>query len=147
MELKQAKGFLNKNDVGWRSEENYLDDRIEIEKWIKTHFINNGGIPKRENPLIMSLGVEMEYEKVPEYKNKLIIPLSIFSRSQITFTFLDSMVMVKKYGKKHNPYMLDEINTMINNHGVGYIEAQIWDDEPLNEIIIDYRNTGKLNFL
>jgi hypothetical protein len=86
MGLASAKDFLQANDCDWRSEDDYLPYRLEVESWIKLQFQKRGGIPKQRYPIYMSLGFELIFEKDPDYKNKLILPLDIFSREDISFT-------------------------------------------------------------
>ncbi len=145
MGISNAKSFLENNDNEFRSGKNYLDLRMEIESWLKTQFLEKGGKPTRKNLFCMSLGPELVYEKEDDYKHKMIIPLEIFNRSQISFTYVDSMFT--KEGRKPILFMKDEIEMMIDKYGTGYTEAQIWDDSPLLVIKEEYAKSGRNNFI
>lgn len=128
----QAKEILSRNYHKKRSRPDYIDDKILIEHHIKYEFMKKGGIPKRVFPVYMSLGESEYLEKVEEFE-KFKIPLKIFKRDQLSFTYCDSMFKVHEL--KPEVFMLDELEDMINKYGFKSPEVQIWDDSPINYLI------------
>ena len=131
----------------------YVELRFALEKRLKEQFISKGGKPNRDDPFYFTLG-ECEWAKSWYINPGVVkIPLSAFSAEHISFTYPDSMVSFQfhdepklaTYRKDENGkvFLLDEIEEVINKHGVPgeekwssdermkydrYIEAQIWDD-------------------
>jgi hypothetical protein len=139
-----AKELLSRRDTGWRSRGDYIDFRIAVEAWVRTEFFKKGGQPRRLHPIYMSLGIERMMEDDPSYRGKLVLPLCIFDRTQVSFTYLDSMHT--KEGRRPLVFMTEEIPMMIESFGSGYTEAQVWDDSPLIAIQEQFLSSGRLDF-
>jgi len=140
----QAKEFLSRHDTAWRCRDDYIGFRLEVEAWVRAEFIRKGGQPKRVHPIYLSLGIEKILEKDPSYTGKLILPLHIFTRTQLSLTYLDSMHTAE--GRRPIVFMKDNIVEMIDRHGSGYNEVQVWDDAPLSTIREQYLSSGKLDY-
>lgn len=134
-------------DVLWRGDGTYLTYRKEHERYLRERFIEKGGKPKREHPVYMILGDSPTgpHDLAKEYACKLIVPLSVFSPLDISFTYPDSLYKVplddlgRPYLEREpapSVHRMDELEELIqtykvyefNNH---YVEAQIWNNEPL----------------
>jgi hypothetical protein len=142
--ISSAKEFLSAHDTDWRSRQDYIDYRIQVEAWVRKEFVKKGGRPMRAYPIYMSLGTERMMEDDPSYKGKLFVPLRTFDRTQVSFTYLDSMHT--KEGLEPIVFMMEELAQMIDCFGSGYNEAQVWDDSPLSVIRDHYHTSGKLDY-
>lgn len=158
--LEKAESIQNKISKGFNSKrpDNYMDLRFSLEKRIKKQFISKGGKPNRDDPFYFTLG-ECDWAK-SWYENPRVIkiPLTDFKSDHISFTYPDSMVSFQFYDqpklatyRKHcngQVFLLSEISDLINAYGLPteeksqtheslrfdkYIEAQVWDDEIINE--------------
>jgi hypothetical protein len=158
--LKKAESIQNQISKGFNSKrpDNYIDLRFSLEKRIKEQFILKGGKPNRNDPFYFTLG-ECNWAK-SWYVNPGVIkiPLTDFKPNQISFTYPDSMVSFQFYDEPKlatyrkncngQVFILSEISNLINEYGLPteeksqtqenlkfdkYIEAQIWDDEIINE--------------
>ena len=129
----------------------YLAVRRELEMRVRNIFIQKGGKPKRESPHYMILG-SCSWG-ISWYVNgqELRIPLTDFSPEIMSFTYGDTFPAMRYQDNK--PYRgqvfcLDEISKIVLQfdlpqnwnpdglHGPDrYIEAQIWDDEPLKDYL------------
>jgi hypothetical protein len=135
------------NDTSWRGDGTYLEHRKRHEKLIRELFVEKGGRPKRRYPIYAILGESPTgpHDLENEYDYKIRIPLDIFPRGSASFTYPDSLYEVPfddlgrvNLARNQAPtiYTMDDLARVIctyrvyayNNH---YIEAQIWDDEPL----------------
>ncbi len=138
------------NIGGFYSEDDYLIQRREIEKWIYHQLVQKGGNPTSNVPIYMTLGDSPsgEYDiRSDLQKNaaELIIPLECLDLSAITFTFPDSMYQIildengqiVEDGRTNTPrvYLFQEIKDVLieyqnflHDH---YIEAQVWNREML----------------
>ena len=125
----------------------YLAIRHDVEKQVRRQLIAKGGVPKRLHPHYMILG------SCPWVKNwyldgrELRIPLTNFDPSILSFTYGDTFPAMryeddKPYRKQ--VYTLAELPALIAAYGLPqawnsegksgpdrYIEAQIWDEDPL----------------
>jgi hypothetical protein len=136
---------LLKNDVLWRSDGTYLSHRRMHEQLLRGLFIEKGGHPHREHPIYAILGESPigPHDLENEYAYKIKIPLRMFTRDDVSFTYPDSLyeVPLSDLGRLHlernrNPtvHTIEEIGQVIklyrvfeiNNH---YIEAQIWNEK------------------
>jgi len=145
----------------FKKPEVYLSERKKCEKWLKEEFIKKGGTPKQEYPIYTVLGVSEKIEKhmIKDKIGKVQIPLSIFEKNEVSFTFIDSMY--SKFlveNKTHEHYIADyhgkvftydEISKIIDEKGelkkgwwgklpddfFPYIEAQVWNGEKLKNYI------------
>ncbi len=129
---RKAKELLSTSPVDRISRDEYVDHRIMIENHIKSEFYRKGGLPKRIYPLYASLG-ESKYLDWQECFTKYVIPLSVFDKTQISFTFTDSMFDVHEL--KPEVFLIDELDQMIEKYGLKSPEVQIWDAKPLKDYI------------
>ena len=129
----------------------YLTIRCELEKRVRKCFIQKGGKPKRKSPHYMILGSCSWGKSWYIDGQELRIPLADFSPEIISFTYGDSFPAMRyQDGKPYRGqvFCLDEIPNLVLQfdlpqnwnpdglHGPDrYIEAQIWDDEPLKDYL------------
>jgi len=136
-----------KNDTLWRGDGTYLKHRKEHEGKLRECFVRRGGKPTRKHPIYAILGESPTdpHDLENEYAYKLRLPLDIFPRDEICFTYPDSLYEVPPddlgrlyLERSMNPtvYTIEELGQVIqdyrvyeyNNH---YIEAQIWNEKPI----------------
>lgn len=130
---------------------NYLTVRRDLEAQIRNLFIQKGGKPLRMGPQYMIVGacpwVKQWYRDGAEVQ----IPLANFRASWISFTYGDSFPAMRYQDRRPyrgQVYTLQELPRLIETYGLPqawnadgqngperYIEAQIWDDEPLKKWI------------
>lgn len=130
----RSKEILRNSPLASIAKEEYVDERIIVENHIRTEFYKKGGIPLRNFPLYASLG-ESKYLEGNSVFTKIIIPLSVFNKEQLSFTFTDSMFKV--HNLKPEVFLINELSLMIDIYGLKSPEAQIWDDEPLRNWICE----------
>lgn len=146
---KERKGLISKRPL------NYMALRRETEERLYSLFVSKGGIPKRKSPHYFCLG-ECDGIQTHWYKDGrgMKIHLSRINPEAISFTYSDSMLsllwvqrlsnrpLMKKYHGQ--VFTLQEIGNVIeefgwprsnefegNNYIDEMIEAQLWDDEPI----------------
>ena len=125
----------------------YLVVRQGLESQIRSLFIQKGGKPVRISPQYMIVEacpwVKQWYRDGAEVK----IPLANFPAACISFTYGDSFPAMRYHDDRpyrSQVYTLPELPSLIAMYGLPqdwnadgqhgperYIEAQIWDDEPL----------------
>ena len=125
----------------------YLAIRQSLEGQIRQLFIEKGGQPKTLRPNYFILGscdwVKSWYREGREVN----IPLEAVDPKTISFTYGDSFPAMRyKDGKPYRGqvYILEELSLIIKVYGLPqewncdgqfgperYIEAQVWDDEPV----------------
>lgn len=125
----------------------YLSVRWELESRVRALFIAKGGRPIRMRPHYFVLG------KCPWLKSwyphgcELRIPLRAFQAEIVSFTYGDTFPAMrysdgkptrgKVYTQAELPALVEEFGLpqVWNADGMGgpdrYIEAQVWDDEPI----------------
>jgi hypothetical protein len=142
----------------------YLRMRREIEPWLHQEFIAKGGAPREAYPIYMVLGrspwLLTAIDAVTLATTKEIqVPLSAFKEGDISFTYPDSMVSFLLADQKDPKYYLpdyhgklftlSEIRSVVETNGLpgekwgtnlprflaNYIEAQVWNREPLMEYL------------
>jgi hypothetical protein len=143
--------LMLKQDMLWRAQIGYLDERIERERRMRAAFIDKGGFPVRKHPIYMILGdppigvndLRMDYDF------SVTIPLEVFDPEEISFSYPDSQFEVPpedlgciRLRRTNAPkiYRLDEIEAVIesyrvyefNNH---YVEAQVWNEAPARPFV------------
>lgn len=126
----------------------YLSIRRDLEQRIRALFMQKGGRPLRMRPHYMIVGpcswLRTWYQNAGEIK----IPLSAFHPQMVSFTYGDSFPAMRYAdGRPYRGqvYTLDELESLIQRYGLPqdwnrdgklgperYIEAQIWDDQPLH---------------
>ena len=129
----------------------YLPVRRELEERVRRLFIDKGGKPQRERPHYFVVG-ECPWLK-SWYVNgcELRIPLAKFKPEILSFTYGDTFPAMRFMDDKPyrgQVYTLDELPGLIEQYGLPqvwnaegrlgperYIEAQVWDDEPLRNTL------------
>lgn len=142
----------------------YLQMRRQIERWLREEFLAKGGCPKELYPIYMALGRSKWMQTALDATTlattaEIEVPLALLDACDISFTYPDSMVSVilasQKDPASYLPdfhgcvFTLSEIEAIIEEHGLpgetwganlpshmaNYIEAQVWNREPLLEYI------------
>jgi hypothetical protein len=125
----------------------YLKIRRELETHIRDLFIAKGGRPQRERPHYMILG-SCEWLKSWYVEGRAVrVPLNAFSPLAVSFTYGDSFPAMRfQDGRPYRGqvYMLNELPSLVAQYGLPqdwnaegnfgperYIEAQVWEIEPL----------------
>jgi hypothetical protein len=149
----------------WRfSDPNYIQECIRVNELVRDKFITKGGKPKRKNPHCAVLGTSSWMEEIVPDIGQITIPLARLRSEIVSFTYPDAGVSfyfvthkpedVKPYLNLKKPFhekvfRLEELKSVAETYGLPgerwrddkqfnyhyYIEAQIWDDEPLQEYI------------
>jgi len=138
----------------------YMRNRRQTEQWVREEFIAKGGHPRAAYPIPMVLGTSkwiVKNSPDPGAHGEIHIPLSVFTEYDVSFTYPDSMISLW-FGKEkpieyYQPeyhgkvFTLSEILLMVESRGLPeeewktglpidlapYIEAQVWNHEPLLE--------------
>jgi len=139
----------------FKSPEQYWENRLETERWLRERFVEKGGRPKDLSPFYSVLGSSDWIENFNRTAGlnieKIQIPLSRFEEGDISFTLPDSMVSFwigrdKPEAFYHPGYhghvftlsdvrkmatedLLDRLESMHPSGTIPYIEAQIWNQE------------------
>ena len=135
---------------GFYAEDEYLEQRQNIERWIYRQLLQKGGNPTSRVPVYMILGDSPsgEYDiraDIQKDAAELRIPIEVLDLAAITFTFPDSMykLTLDENGnildddRTNTPivYMYDEIEAVMRKYerflDVYYVEAQVWNREML----------------
>src|SRR5215208_329888 len=140
----------------------YLRLRKQIEGSLRQAFIAKGGIPPAMCPIYMALGRSRWMQNDLDLPTRITttqieVPLSLFRECDVSFTYPDSMVSFLLASEKDpNFYLpdyhgkvftLSEIRSIVESSGLpgekwgnnlpssipNYIEAQVWNHEPLIE--------------
>jgi len=140
----------------------YLRMRKQIEQALRQTFIAKGGKPREAYPIYMALGrskwMQTDIDAATLATTEQIqVPLSLFQEWDVSFTYPDSMVSFLLATQKESEYYLSdyhgkvftlsEIRAIVESSGLpgekwgtnlpismpNYIEAQIWNHEPLLE--------------
>ena len=134
-----------------RRQAEYLGIRRGLERQIRELFIGKGGQPQRERPHYFILGecawVGSWYQDGAEVR----IPLASVHPQAVSFTYGDSFPALRSQdGKPYRGqvYTLEELGQVIDRYGLPqawnpngsggperYIEAQLWADEPVRELL------------
>lgn len=140
----------------------YLQQRREIERWLRQEFIAKGGSPREPYPIYMILGrtkwlLTAADQDTLATTAEILVPLALFEECDVSFTYPDSMVSIPMADQKESPYYLpeyhgklftlSEIRSIVESMGLpgekwgtglpdsmpNFIEAQVWNQEPLRE--------------
>jgi hypothetical protein len=138
----------------------YLRDRRATEQWVREEFVAKGGQPREAYPIPMVLGESrwmVKNSPCPDAHGEIRIPLSRFTERDVSFTYPDSMISLWFGREKPVDYYLpeyhgkvftvSEILAIVESKGLPeeewetnlpsdlapYIEAQVWNHEPLME--------------
>lgn len=161
--------LLYRNDsIFWKRFEDpasYLTARKQLERKLKTTFQAKGGQPKQEFPIYFMLGRPPWIDEVADAATiatteEIEVPLSIFDKTEISFTYPDSMVSALialernpgYYDPEYhgNVFTLEEITEIVERKGnpgvewktnmphdlAHYIEAQVWNSRTLAEFLM-----------
>jgi hypothetical protein len=136
----------------------YLHDRQHTEQWVRGEFIAKGGRPVEPYPIYMVLGFSPWIKRaVPATfdTGEIRIPLSVFQEGDVSFTYPDSMISLwfgnDKPAEYYQPDLHGKVFTRteilaivaargmpeegweprLPDHLAPYIEAQVWNREPL----------------
>lgn len=140
----------NKNTTfAAKRDSNYIKLRRNLENLAREFFIKKGGHPKREVPHYMTLGPCSWLNEWYEHGNEIHIHIDMFDKDIISFTYGDLFPTMRYEDEKPYRkiiYTKDEIYSIIQKFGLPqnwnkdgkhgperYIEAQIWDDEPIKK--------------
>ncbi len=137
---------------------NYLHQRRQTEGWVRAAFAAKGGQPVEPYPIYMVLGFSTWIERaVPDTFETTAIrfPLSAFAEGDVSFTYPDSMIShwlgTEKPIEYYQPAYHGKVFTRseilaivaarglpeagwepcLPDHLAPYIEAQVWNREPL----------------
>jgi hypothetical protein len=132
--------------ASWRSQD-YLSIRCGLEQRVRSLFVVKGGKPRRETPHYMILG---ECRWLLDWYvdgRELRIPLSQFDLEAVSFTYGDTFPAMRyQDGRPYRGqvYTWPELRKVVRCYGLPqtwnaegklgperYIEAQVWDDEPI----------------
>jgi hypothetical protein len=138
----------------------YLQARRQVEQWLRSEFIAKGGEPQAPYPIYMVLGRSKWIQTMLDATTlattiEIQVPLSIFRECDVSFTYPDSMISFMLGNQRTLEYYLpeyhgkvftlSEIRSIVEANGLpgdkwgadlpshlaNYIEAQVWDHEPL----------------
>ena len=134
--------------------EEYIPRRNQIERQMRALFIEKGGQPILQAPHYAVLGTFSLYEEDVAYRT-VTIPITTLATHTVSFTFTDSYfafsdanlrgVRIPPRPYHRQVFRLDELPGLVAEYGLPgerwrtedqrrfdvYIEAQIWDVEPL----------------
>jgi hypothetical protein len=140
----------------------YLRLRKQIEQSIRQVFIAKGGMPREAHPVYMTFGrtkwMQNDLDDVTlATTTEIKVPLTLFQECDVSFTYPDSMVSFLLAHEKESEYYLpdyhgkvftlSEICSIVEANGLpgerwgtnlpssmpNYIEAQVWNQQPLVE--------------
>ncbi|HET9911223.1 MAG TPA: hypothetical protein VFQ13_04990 [Anaerolineales bacterium] len=140
----------------------YLRLRKQIEQYVRQAFIAKGGMPREPHPIYMAFGrtrwmLDCLDAVTLATTTEIEVPLSWFEECDVSFTYPDSMVSFLLANEKESAYYLpdyygkvftlSEIRSIVATNGLpgekwgtnlpgsmpNYIEAQVWNHEPLLE--------------
>jgi hypothetical protein len=149
----------------FRDPANYLSFRKQVEKKLRDDFLRKGGRAIEDYPVYLVLGrpkwTQVSADpKTTASTDEIIVPLSILSAEQVSFTYPDSMVSAMIAAERNPEYYepdyhgkvftLEEIRRIIERKGLPgegwqtkmpkryahYIEAQVWN----RQVLVDYYN-------
>jgi hypothetical protein len=144
----------------FKDPDQYLQARRETECWLREAFVAKGGRPQESYPIYMILGSSRWAARVADpatlaVSAELRVPLAIFEECDLSFTYPDSMISswfgrdkpVEYYQPEYHGrvFTLAEIHSIVEckglpeegwqttmpGHLAHYIEAQVWNRQPL----------------
>jgi hypothetical protein len=129
----------------------YLDIRKSLEEQIYRLFVGKGGQPKRLRPHYFILGRCDWVKSWYCHGQEVQILLKTVDPRVISFTYGDSFPAMRYLDERPyrgQVYMLEELSELIAQYGLPqewnregrygperYIEAQVWDDQPVKEYL------------
>jgi hypothetical protein len=134
-----------------KRKDDYLSVRRELERRVRALFIAKGGRPIRQHPHYFVLGECSWLKSWYPQGCELRIPLRMFLAEIVSFTYGDTFPAMRYADGKATRgkvYMLDELSSLVEEFGLPqvwnadgsggpdrYIEAQVWDDEPIKSFL------------
>lgn len=146
---EEAKALLSDIRVAGlaRLRHDYLERRLETERWLLRECTRKLGTPRLTHPLYFFLG-DFADGLDPARPASLIVPLAAMPPETLTFTYLDSMASLRDSGPWHGKvFSLWEIKDVVANEGLPqaccdrealpkpFIEVQVWDDRPIQQYL------------
>ncbi len=146
----------------FKDPQDYLVTRRRIEAWMYEEFVAQGGTPRERRPIYLTLGRSRWAESVVDpltaaTTSEIEVPLAIFQDADLSFTYPDSMVSTMvaasrdpstfQPGYHGELFTLLRIREIVERKGMPddgwetrvprrlahYIEAQVWNRDPLRE--------------
>ena len=140
----------------------YLRLRKQIELGVRETFMAKGGMLREPHPIYMTFGktlwMQNDLDAVTmATTTEIEVPLALFEERDVRFTYPDSMVSFLLANDKESEYYLpdfhgkvftlSEMRSIVESNGLpgenwaanlpssipNYIEAQVWNHEPLLE--------------
>lgn len=143
--------------------DDYLAVRRGLEEHVRVLFTAKGGSPKRMRPHYLIVGACPWLQGWYQNGRELRVPLAVFHAhtASISFTYGDTFPAMRlRDGKAHRGqvYTLAELPGLIERYGLPqawnadgkqgperYIEAQVWDDEPLRPYIDEVHRPSRVS--
>jgi hypothetical protein len=156
LSLTEAEAILDKirqDGLSFASKRasDYLKIRQSLEDQVRRLFMEKGGKPRREKPHCMILGACPWLKEWYVNGREIRIPLTHFNQDVVSFTYGDTFPAMRfQDGKPYRGqvYTLAELPEIIHLYGLPqdwnidgkrgpdrYIEAQVWDDEPIRQFL------------
>ena len=138
----------NKTFAAQRNE-GYLSRRRELEKIVRSLFIEKGGKPEKETPHYFVIGECPWLATWYEQSDYVKIPVSEFDLQTVSFTYGDTFPTFSPNVSdgmeyRNTVYTYEQILLIIEKYGMPqdkwdkpvfaqpcYVEAQVWSDEPV----------------
>ncbi|MBI5959626.1 MAG: hypothetical protein HY866_12870 [Chloroflexi bacterium] len=151
-QAEQVLEHIRRAGAGFASKRaaDYLAIRRDLEQRIRALFITKGGQPRRDTPHYMIVGTCDWVKTWYEYGADVRVPLAEFDPAAVSLTYGDSFPAMRYAdGKPYRGqvYTLDDLPDLVRQYGLPqvwnsdgksgperYIEAQVWDDEPLRSL-------------
>src|SRR6266545_547065 len=144
--------FVNLSDLPLIEAEQILTAiRRDLEGRVRCLFEAKGGCPRRAQPHYMTVGACAWLREWYVQGCELSIPISSFASDVISFTYGDTFPALRLHdGRPYRGqvYTLAELPALIEQYGLPqdwngdgqygperYIEAQVWDDTPLQRYL------------
>ena len=131
--------------------DDYLTVRRSLEDRVRELFIVKGGKPKGLRPHYFILGECAWLKSWYQHGCELRVPLAAFHAQGISFTYGDTfpaMRFMDGNPTRGQVYTLTELSALVQQYGLPqvwnvdgklgpdrYIEAQVWEDEPLQRYL------------
>jgi len=135
----------------------YLTIRRELEQLVRQRFMARGGQPRLVVPHYLIVGACPWLQTWYTDGRELRLPLANFDPASVSLTYGDTFPAMRyQDGKPYRGqvYTLAELPELVRLYGLPqewnpdgrfgpdrYIEAQVWDDEPLREFLPIQRQT------
>lgn len=165
--LTIMRSLYRKESILWERFEDpvaYLSKRKQVEFDLKSEFQRKGGLPKQDFPIYFMLGrppwaTEVVDTVTLSTTEEIEVPLSVFDKTDISFTYPDSMVSAmiaeQRNAEYYEPeyhgklFTFDEIVRIVDIKGLPgdrwqtkmprnlahYIEVQVWNTDVLRKFL------------